>query len=47
MVATMADKREVSHTVEPLYNDTPYNVKFAITTNFRRSAFFSLFVFVK
>jgi len=35
------------HTVEPLYNDTPYNVKFAITTHFCQSAFFSLFVFVK
>ena len=36
-----------AYTVKPLYNDTPYNVKFAITTVFRRPAFLSLFFFVK
>ena len=36
-----------NNTVETPYNVTPYNVKFAVTSVFRQSPFFSLFVFVK
>ena len=42
-------KESVAHTctVVTPYNVTPYNVKIAITSVFRRSPFFSLFVFVR